>query len=146
MPGYTSVHFLPRVAEACARMAVAPPDAPGTSCAPASGERSNVFNSATWRAMLPKDYCRTKPAAHGRIRGFQTGDMVRADVPMGARRGVHLGRVAVSVGCADGINAKYGNFSIARTVMVMPPRFLPVLKDGFSSAGGFDDARIEFEG
>jgi 5-methylcytosine-specific restriction endonuclease McrA len=69
------------------------------------------------------DYCRTNLDRHGfsrgyytrakRVRGFQTGDMVRAEVPKGARKGVHVGRVAVRVtgsfrvGNADGINAKY---------------------------------------
>jgi hypothetical protein len=48
-----------------------------------------------------------------RVRGFQTGDMVRAEVPKGARKGVHVGRVAVrvtgsfTIGNADGINARY---------------------------------------
>jgi RRXRR protein len=48
-----------------------------------------------------------------RVRGFQTGDRVRAEVPKGARKGVHVGRIAVPVtgslrvGNADGINAKY---------------------------------------
>ena len=47
------------------------------------------------------------------VRGFQTGDMVRAEVPNGNPAGVHVGRVAVrasrsfTVGNADGINAKY---------------------------------------
>lgn len=30
-----------------------------------------------------------------RIKGFQTGDMVSADVPKGKRKGVYVGRVAV---------------------------------------------------
>jgi hypothetical protein len=38
-----------------------------------------------------------------RVHGFQTGDMVRADVPKGARKGVHIGRVAV---------AKKGQFTV----------------------------------
>jgi RRXRR protein len=69
------------------------------------------------------DYCRANLDRHGvsrgydtrakRVRGFQAGDIVRAEVPKGARKGVHVGRVAVRVtGCfrvgnADGINAKY---------------------------------------
>jgi 5-methylcytosine-specific restriction endonuclease McrA len=68
-------------------------------------------------------YCRTKLTAHGfargycmrtkAVRGFQTGDIVRAEVPNGKKAGVHVGRVAVRasgsfrVGNADGINATY---------------------------------------
>jgi hypothetical protein len=63
----------------------------------------------------------TKLTAHGRgscrriksVRGCQTGDMVRAEVPTGNKAEAHVGRVAVHgsgsfrVGNADGINAKY---------------------------------------
>jgi hypothetical protein len=52
-----------------------------------------------------------------RIRGLQTGDMVRADVPSGKKAGVHIGRVAVRArgsfdvqtptGVVQGINAKH---------------------------------------
>jgi hypothetical protein len=47
------------------------------------------------------------------VRGFKTGDMVRAEVPNGKQAGIHVGRVAVRgsgsfrVGNADGINARY---------------------------------------
>jgi 5-methylcytosine-specific restriction endonuclease McrA len=69
------------------------------------------------------DYCRTKLTAHGfprgycmrtkSVRGFQTGDIVRAEVPTGKKAGTHVGRVAVRgsgsfrVGNSDGISAKY---------------------------------------
>jgi hypothetical protein len=69
------------------------------------------------------DSCQTKLTAHGfscgscmrttSVRGFQTGDMVRAEVPIGKKAGNHVGRVAVcgggsfSVGHAGGINARY---------------------------------------
>jgi hypothetical protein len=68
-------------------------------------------------------YCRTKLTAHGfprgscmrtgSVRGFQTGDMARAEVPTGKKAGNHVGRVAVRgsgslrMGNADPINAKY---------------------------------------
>jgi len=72
-------------------------------------------------------YQRTRLNAYGfprgyltrskRIRGFQTGDMVRADVPNGKKAGVHIGRVAVRAtgsfniqtltGVVQGVNAKY---------------------------------------
>ena len=69
------------------------------------------------------DYCRTKLDRYGfprgycvrakAIRGFRTGDMVRAQVPKGKHCGIRVGRVAVRatgsfrIGTADGINAKY---------------------------------------
>jgi hypothetical protein len=72
-------------------------------------------------------YQRTRLDAYGfprgyltrskRIRGFQTGDMVRATVPTGKKAGTHTGRVAVRAtgsfniqtpaGVVQGINAKY---------------------------------------
>jgi hypothetical protein len=44
------------------------------------------------------------------VHGFQTGDLVRAEVPQGKRAGVHIGRVTVRrngsfrVGKNDGIS------------------------------------------
>ena len=72
-------------------------------------------------------YQRTRLDAYGfprgyltrqkRIRGFQTGDMVRATVPSGKKAGTHIGRVAVRAtgsfnvqtptGVVQGINAKH---------------------------------------
>jgi hypothetical protein len=58
---------------------------------------------------FPRGYC-MRPKS---VRGFKTGDMVRAEVPNGKQAGIHVGRVAVrasgsfTVGTADGINAKY---------------------------------------
>ena len=58
---------------------------------------------------FPRGYCmRTKS-----VRGFETGDIVRADVPNGKKAGVHIGRVAVrargsfKVGVVDDINWKH---------------------------------------
>jgi hypothetical protein len=67
--------------------------------------------------------CRTNVDAHGfprryrmrrkTVRGFRTGDWVRAKVPKGKRAGVHIGPVAVRasgwfrVGGADGISWKH---------------------------------------
>lgn len=67
--------------------------------------------------------CRTNVDAHGfprgyrmrgkTVRGFRTGDLVRAVVPEGKQAGVHTGRVAVRasgsfrVGKADGISWKH---------------------------------------
>jgi 5-methylcytosine-specific restriction endonuclease McrA len=72
-------------------------------------------------------YCRTRLNAQGfprgylmrnkSVRGFQTGDMVRACVPSGKNAGTHVGRVAVRAtgsfnvqtptGVVQGINAKH---------------------------------------
>src|SRR5690348_17998740 len=38
---------------------------------------------------------RTKPKAAKRVKGFQTGDLVRAVVTSGARQGTYVGKVAV---------------------------------------------------
>ena len=95
-----------------------------------------------------------------RVRGFQTGDLVRAEVPSQFKtRGVHTGRVAVRasgsfrVGKVDGINARYcrllqscDGYSYGLVdvqAAEMPPRqpskgsasFLPMLeKQGFPEA------------
>lgn len=56
---------------------------------------------------------RTKPKAQKRVRGFQTGDMVKAVVPSGKKAGVHVGAVAVRssgsfrIGKVDGVGWKY---------------------------------------
>ena len=56
---------------------------------------------------------RTKPKQFKRIKGFQTGDMVKTVVTRGKKAGTHVGRVAVRatgkfrVGKIDGINWRY---------------------------------------
>ena len=67
--------------------------------------RTNVDASG-----FPRNYL----TRHKRIRGFSTGDLVRAMVPAPLKKaGVHVGRVAVRscgsfrVGRVDGINARY---------------------------------------
>jgi hypothetical protein len=75
------------------------------------------------KATAGGNYCRTKLTAHGfprgdcmrtkSVRGFQTGDLVRAEVPTGKKARNHVGRVAVrgsgslSVANADGFNEKH---------------------------------------
>ena len=70
-----------------------------------SYQRTNVDSSGFPRGYLTR---------HKRIRGFSTGDLVRAQVPDHLKtRGIHLGRVAVRasgsfrVSKIDGINARY---------------------------------------
>jgi hypothetical protein len=75
------------------------------------------------KATATGDYCRTKLTAHGfprgdrmrtkSVRGLQTDDMVRAEVPLGKKARSPIGRVAVRghgslrVGNADRLNEKY---------------------------------------
>jgi 5-methylcytosine-specific restriction endonuclease McrA len=104
------------------RLAIAKSDALDAACvgdvgAPVGWQIPSTAIKETGRG----DYCRTNLDRHGcsrgyytrakRVRGFQTGDMVRAEVPTRGRKGVHVFAVRVtgsfSVGNADGINAKY---------------------------------------
>jgi hypothetical protein len=109
-------------------------------------------------------YCRTKVNKHGTPRadcmhtkliyGFQTGGMVRADVPTGRQAGVRIGQVAVRAigsfnlqtgrGVVQDINHKhckilqradeYGYAVSALPVRDrVPTAFLPRLKAGLSS-------------
>jgi hypothetical protein len=56
---------------------------------------------------------RTSAKAAKRVHGFQTGDMVKAIVPSGKKKGTHVGAVAIRaigsfrVGKTDGINWRY---------------------------------------
>jgi 5-methylcytosine-specific restriction endonuclease McrA len=72
------------------------------------------------RQMCSMNECgfpRTGPKQAKRVKGFQTGDMVRAVVPSGKKAGVHVGRVLVRAsgsfdlrtkqGRITGINARY---------------------------------------
>lgn len=92
-------------------------------------------------------YQRTRLDAYGfprgyltrskRIKGFRTGDMVRAAVPIGKKAGVHTGRVAVratgsfniqtSAGVVQGVGAKYctiisraDGYSYTRSASLIP--------------------------
>jgi 5-methylcytosine-specific restriction endonuclease McrA len=85
-------------------------------------------------------YCRTNAFDNGfprgyytrqkRVRGFQTGDWVRADVPKGKKAGVHIGRVQVR---------KTGSFNIClpgHRVQGISYRYCQVLQraDGYGYA------------
>ncbi len=56
---------------------------------------------------------RTSAKAARTVRGFRTGDLVRAVVPRGKHQGTHIGRVVVRtsgsfrIGTRDGISARY---------------------------------------
>ncbi|WP_246265328.1 RNA-guided endonuclease IscB [Acrocarpospora pleiomorpha] len=86
------------------------------------GELENVTSwpsvvlavKATGRGM----YCRTRTDAYGfprlrlprtkTVRGFQTGDLVRANVPTGKKAGVHAGRVAVRATGSFNVATRHG--------------------------------------
>lgn len=56
---------------------------------------------------------RTRPKTLKRVRGFRSGDMVKAMVPSGKKAGIHIGRVAIRasgsfrIGLVDGISWKF---------------------------------------
>ena len=71
---------------------------------------------------------RTGPKQQKRVKGFQTGDLVRAVVTAGAKRGTHVGKVAVRTS---------GSFNITTThgiVQGIPHRFCRLIarSDGYS--------------
>jgi 5-methylcytosine-specific restriction endonuclease McrA len=51
---------------------------------------------------------RTGPKQNKRVKGFQTGDMVRAMVPSGTKRGRYVGKVAVRASGSFNITTTYG--------------------------------------
>ncbi len=67
--------------------------------------------------MTEAGFPRSRAKQQSGVKGFRTGDVVRAVVPKGKRAGVHVGRVAVRAsgsfnlttgsGTVEGINAKY---------------------------------------
>jgi len=88
------------------------------------------------RYGFPRGYCtRTKS-----VRGFQTGDMVRAEVPKGKHSGVHVGRVAIratgsfNVGTFQGINWRYCRILQRADGYGYAARLLPALNGGVSGA------------
>lgn len=67
---------------------------------------------------------RTSCKAQKMVNGFQTGDIVRANVPAGKKKGVHTGRVAVR---------SSGNFNIKTTlgtIQGIPYRYCRLLQQG----------------
>jgi hypothetical protein len=51
---------------------------------------------------------RSSPKAAKKVRGFQTGDLVRAEVPAGTKQGVYVGRVLVRASGSFDIRTKQG--------------------------------------
>ena len=52
---------------------------------------------------------RTKPKQFKRVKGFQTGDIVKAIVPKGKKAGAYIGRVAIRSSGNFNIKTKSGN-------------------------------------
>ena len=87
----------------------------------------------------------SEPKRFKRVRGFQTGDVVKAVVPRGKKQGTHIGRVAVRssgsfrVGDVDGVSHRfchlrqrgdgYDYTSGANAPRVSSPRLKPVLSE-----------------
>jgi hypothetical protein len=75
---------------------------------------------------------RTKAKQHSRVKGFRTGDLVRAVVPSGKKAGCYEGRVAVRAS---------GSFNITtphETVQGINARYCRILhhQDGYTYAKG----------
>ncbi len=79
--------------------------------------KATGYGSRRMCSMNKRGFPRTKPKAVKVVKGFQTGDMVKASVPSGKKIGVYVGRVAVrasgsfnvttSSGTVQGIGYQY---------------------------------------
>ena len=99
----------------------------------------------------------SEPKRFKRVRGFQTGDVVKAVVPGGKKQGTHIGRVAVRssgsfrVGDVDGVSHRfchlrqrgdgYDYTSGANAPRVSSPRLKPVLSAIEGAATSTQEAR-----
>jgi hypothetical protein len=80
------------------------------------------------------------------VNGFQTGDMVKANVPKGKKTGKYFGRAAVrfsgyfniqtAAGVVQGISHKHCTIIQRADGYGYNLRFLPRLKSGVSAQGG----------
>ena len=75
---------------------------------------------------------RTRPKQAKRVKGFQTGDLVRAIVPKGTKQGRYVGRVAVRT------NGSFNLTTEHRTVQGISHRFCTLIarSDGYSYQQG----------
>jgi RRXRR protein len=83
-------------------------------------------------SMGKHGFPRTGPKGAKRVRGFQTGDMVRAVVRSGTRMGTYVGRVAVRAAGLFNITTKHA------TVTSIPSRYCTTLHkcDGYTYRQG----------
>lgn len=88
--------------------------------------------------MNAHGFPRTKPKGAKRVKGFQTGDLVRAVVPTGTKVGTYVGRVAVRASGSFNITTTQG------TVQGISHRFCTPLHrcDGYTYTSGAQDGRI----
>jgi hypothetical protein len=85
--------------------------------------------------MNESGFPRTKPKQPGRVRGFRTGDMVRAVVTKGTKVGTYVGRVAVRATGSFNVTTNNG------TVQGIAARYCQGLyqRDGYSYTKGEGD-------
>jgi hypothetical protein len=83
--------------------------------------------------MDKRGFPRTGPKQEKRVKGFQSGDMVKAVVTKGVHSGVYVGRVAVRATGSFNITTKQG-----KTVQGISHRSCTVLQtgDGYSYGKG----------
>jgi hypothetical protein len=85
--------------------------------------------------MDKSGFPRTKAKQQSRVRGFRTGDMVRAVVPVGTKAGTYLGRVAVRT------TGQFNVTTSAGTIQGIAARYCQTLQqqDGYTYAKGAGD-------
>jgi len=86
--------------------------------------------------MDKRGFPRTKPKQAKRVKGFQTGDLVRAVVTTGTKQGTYVGKVAVRSSGSFNITTKHG------TKQGINHRFcvLVARSDGYSYQQGKEQA------
>jgi len=82
--------------------------------------------------MDKRGFPRTKPKQVKRVKGFQTGDLVRAVVTTGTKQGTYVGKVAVRSSGSFNVTTKHG------TIQGINHRFcvLVARSDGYSYQQG----------
>lgn len=101
--GYRKEHWTDAACVGVRGEAVFIPEALVPLCITATGRGS--------RQMCRVDkhgFPRTRAKSQKRVRGFQTGDIVRACVPRGKKAGTHTGRVAVRSSGSGGVRTQRG--------------------------------------
>jgi len=94
---------------------------------------ANGYGSRQMCLMDKRGFPRSGPKQAKRVKGFQTGDIVKAVVPSGAKRGTYVGRVAVRATGSFNITTKEG-----KTVQGISHRHCTALQtcDGYSYQKG----------
>jgi hypothetical protein len=99
-----------------------------------------VITATGWQSrqmclMDDHGFPRTRAKQQSRVRGFRTGDMVRAVVTAGTKVGTYVGRVAVRT------TGWFNVTTSAGTIQGIAARYCQVLqqRDGYTYAKGADD-------